>query len=588
MSILSRVTLTVVLSSVFAAGCSREPAPAAPQAGAPPAAPQTQSAAAPNTLPPPSVPLSSLPRIDPAAVLETTTRLSADKFQGRAPGTVGEELTVAYLQMRFQQLGLAPGNPDGTYIQKVPLVGITGSETKPLTLVKGAKTTTLRWKDDVVAWSRHVAPAASVADSDVIFVGYGVEAPEYNWNDFKDVDVKGKTIVVLVNDPAVPDPANASALDPKTFGGKAMTYYGRWTYKFEQGARRGAAAILIVHETEPAGYPFSVVQGNLNERFDLIAPDKNMSRASIEGWITLDAAKKLFALGGQDFDALKQQAITRGFKPVPLGVKASMAVANKLRTIDSRNVVARLEGSDPALKDEYVVYTSHWDHLGVGAPVDGDNIYNGALDNATGVATVLEIARALKSAQPQPKRSILFLMVTAEEKGLLGSEYYSLNPLYPLARTAAAINIDGINQWGRTRDISVIGLGNSDLDDYLRQAAQEQGRTITPDPEPEKGFYYRSDHFNFAKQGVPALDPDSGVEYIGKSAEWGRKKRDEYTEKDYHAPSDEVKPDWDLSGAAEDAQLLMAVGYRVANADRLPEWKPGNEFKAKRDAMLKK
>jgi Zn-dependent M28 family amino/carboxypeptidase len=583
MSILSRVTLAVVISSL-AAGCGREPEPAPPAS-----TPAAQSPAAQQgSLPPPAVPIASLPKIDPAAILETTKTMSSDKFQGRSPGTVGEEMTVRYLEMRFKQLGLAPGNPDGTYIQKVPVVGITGKEAKPLVFAKGSEKLPLTWKDDVVAWSKHVAPSASVADSDVVFVGYGVEAPEYNWNDFKDVDVKGKTIVVLVNDPPVPDPANASALDPKTFGGKAMTYYGRWTYKFEEGARKGAAAILIVHETGPAGYPFSVVQGNLNEKFDLVAPDKNMSKANIEGWITLDAAKKLFAMAGQDFDALRKQAITREFKPVPLGVKASMAVSNTLRTIDSRNVVAKLEGSDPALKDEYVIYSAHWDHLGVGAPVNGDTIYNGALDNATGVATVLEIAKALKQVQPQPKRSILFLMVTAEEKGLIGSEYYSLNPLYPLAKTAANINIDGINQWGRTKDISVIGLGASDLDDYLRQAAQEQGRTLTPDPEPEKGFYYRSDHFNFAKQGVPALDPDSGVEFIGKPAEWGKTKREEYTEKDYHAPSDQVKPDWDLSGAAEDAQLLMTVGYRVANADKLPEWKPGNEFKAKREAMLRK
>ena len=582
MSILPRVTLAVIIST-FAAGCSGEKAPAVQAAAQP-----SSSTSAGPTLPAPAVPLTSMPKIDAAAILNTTKAMSSDKFQGRAPGTVGEELSVGYLQMRFKELGLQPGNPDGTYIQKVPLVGITGSQTTPLTFTKGGQKLALTWKDDVVAWSKHVAPSAAVADSDVVFVGYGVEAPEYNWNDFKDVDVKGKTIVVLVNDPPVPDPANASALDAKTFGGKAMTYYGRWTYKFEEGARKGAAAVLIVHETGPAGYPFSVVQGNLNEKFDLIAPDKNMSKASIEGWITFDAAKRLFALAGQDFDALRKQAVTREFKPVPLGVKASMAVANTLRTIDSRNVVARLEGSDPSLKDDYVVYSAHWDHLGVGAPVNGDTIYNGALDNATGVATVLEIAKAFKQVQPQPKRSILFLMVTAEEKGLLGSEYYSLNPLYPLAKTAANINIDGINQWGRTKDISVIGLGASDLDDYLRQAAQEQGRTLTPDPEPEKGFYYRSDHFNFAKQGVPALDPDAGVDFIGKPADWGKKKRDEYTENDYHAPSDQVKPDWDLSGAVEDAQLLFAVGYRVANADKLPEWKPGNEFKAKRDAMVKK
>jgi Zn-dependent M28 family amino/carboxypeptidase len=574
-----RLIVLAVLAAALSGACG----------GSEPATPSTsQPAAGPGALPPPAVPLASLPRIDAAAILDTTAKMGSDKFQGRAPGSVGEDITVGYLEMRFKELGLQPGNPDGTFIQKVPLVGITGAEAKPLTITRAGETGTLKWKDEVVAWTKHVADSASIDKSDVIFAGYGVEAPEYGWDDFKGVDVKGKTIVVLVNDPAVPDPADPAKLDPKMFGGPAMTYYGRWTYKFEEGARKGAAAVLIVHETLPAGYPFSVVQGNLNEKFDLVAPDRNMRKANIEGWITLNAARKLFEMAGKDFDELKKQALTKAFKPVPLGLKASMGIRNKLRTINSRNVVAKLEGSDPVLKDEYVVYSAHWDHLGIGAPVDGDTIYNGALDNASGVATVLEIAKALKLAQPQPKRSFLFLMVTAEEKGLIGSEYYSLNPLYPLAKTAANINIDGVNQWGKTKDISVVGLGASDLDDYLRQAAQEQGRTITPDPEPEKGFYYRSDHFNFAKQGVPALDPDSGVEYIGKSAEWGKAKRDEYTAKDYHAPSDEVKPDWDLSGAAEDAQLLLAVGYRVANADKLPEWKPGNEFKAKRDAMLKR
>jgi len=532
--------------------------------------------------------IAALPKVDAAKMLDHIKALSADEMEGRAPGTAGEDKTVAYLEAQFKDIGLQPGNPDGTFIQKVPLVGIKGAQTRPLTFAKGGRTLALKWKDEVVAWSKHVAPAASIAASDVIFAGYGVEAPEYNWNDFKDVDVKGKTIVVLVNDPPVPDPANAEALDPKTFGGKAMTYYGRWTYKFEEGARKGAAAVLIVHETGPAGYGFNVVQGNLNEKFDLIAPDKNMSKASVEGWITTDAAKKLFALGGQDFDALKKQAISREFKPVPLGVTASMAIANTLRTIDSRNVVAKLEGADPALKDEYVVYSAHWDHLGVGDPVNGDKIYNGALDNASGVGMVLEIARALKQAKPAARRSFLFLIVTAEEKGLLGSEYYSVNPLYPLAKTAANINVDEINAWGRTKDISVIGLGASQLDDYLRAAAQEQGRTLTPDPEPEKGFYYRSDHFNFAKQGVPALDPNPGVTYVDKPADWIKARKDEWDEKHYHAPSDEVRSDWDLSGALDDAQLFIAVGYRVANADKLPEWSLGNEFKAKRDAMLRK
>ena len=553
-----------------------------------PAASQTPAASASGAAASPDVPVASLPSIDPNAILDHIKVLSSDKFAGRAPGTPGEELTVNYLVDQFKQLGLKPGNTDGTYIQKVPLVGITASQAKPLTFTKPGHAVGLKWADEVVAWTKHVADTAAIDKSDVVFCGYGVEAPEFNWNDFKDVDVKGKTIVVLVGDPPVPDPSDPSKLDARTFGGDAMTYYGRWTYKFEEGARKGAAAVLIVHETGPAGYPFSVVQGNLNEKFDIVTPDKNMGRSNIEGWITLDAAKKLLALGGQDFDALKKQAVSRGFKPVPLGVKASMAITNKLRTVDSRNVVAKVEGSDPAVKDEYVVYTAHWDHLGVGAPVNGDRIYNGAVDNASGVGAVLEIARAFTKVQPQPRRSVLFLMVTAEEQGLLGSQYYSVTPIYALAKTAAVINVDTVNQWGQTKDLTVIGLGASDLDDYARQAAKEQGRTLRPDPEPEKGFYYRSDHFNFAKQGVPALDPDAGVEFVGKPADYGRQKRDEYTAHDYHAPSDEIKPDWDLAGAAEDSKLLLAVGYRVANADKFPEWKPGNEFKAKRDAMMGK
>jgi Zn-dependent M28 family amino/carboxypeptidase len=560
-----------LLIAAFATACSDDSA--------------TQQSSSSSAVPAPSVPAAT---IEASAILERIKVLSSDEYEGRAPGTKGEDLTVQYLEEQFKKLGLQPGNSDGTYIQKVPLVGITATNTQPLTISKGSQKQTFKWSDEVVAWTKHVAPGASIENSDVIFAGYGVVAPEFNWDDFKDVDVKGKTIMVLVNDPQIPDPADSTTLDPKTFNGKAMTYYGRWTYKFEEGARKGAAGILVVHETEPAGYPFSVVQGNLREKFDLVTPDKNMGRAAVEGWITLDAAKRILRMGGQDFDALKKQALTREFRPVPLNLKASIAISNKMRTLDSRNVVAKLEGADPSLKDEYVVYTAHWDHLGVGAPVNGDKIYNGALDNASGVSELLEIARAFTQAQPQPKRSILFLMVTAEEQGLLGSQHYSVAPIYPLSKTLANINIDGINQWGRTKDITVIGMGASDLDDYLREAAAQQGRTLRSDPEPEKGFYYRSDHFNFAKQGVPALYTDVGVEFIGKSPEYARQKRDEYTEKDYHAPSDEVKPDWDLAGAVEDAQLLYAVGYRVANADKFPEWKPGNEFRAKRQEMLKK
>jgi Zn-dependent M28 family amino/carboxypeptidase len=534
------------------------------------------------------VPEKALASIDQNQLLEHIKVLADDEYEGRAPGSKGEDLTVNYLVEQSKKLGLQPGNPDGTYVQKVPLVGITGAEAQPLTVTKGAQKKTYTWSDEVVAWTRRVAETASITSSDMIFVGYGVEAPEYNWNDFKDVDIKGKTIVVLVNDPQVPDPANSSALDPNIFNGKAMTYYGRWTYKYEKGAELGAAAVLVVHETGPAGYPFPVVQGFLGERFSLVADDKNMGKAAVEGWLSVEAARDLFAMAGQDFDGLKKQAISRDFKPVPLGLKASMTLRNTMRTIDSQNVVAKFEGGDPGIKDEYVVYSSHWDHLGVGAPVDGDNIYNGALDNASGVAAMLEIAQAFTQAQTRPKRSILFLFVTAEEQGLLGSEHYAANPLYPLEKTVANINLDGVNQWGRTSDVTVVGMGASDLDDYLRDAATAQGRTLNPDPESEKGFYYRSDHFNFAKVGVPALYTDTGVKFVGKDEAYSKTKRDEYTATDYHKPSDEIKSDWDLSGAVEDARLLFLVGYNVANAEKMPEWKPGNEFKAVRDAMMKK
>jgi len=550
--------------------------------------PQPAATRAESVMPPAQqVPIGQLPQIDSDAVLAHTKALASDQFEGRAPGTKGETLSVNYIADQFKKMGLQPGNTDGSYVQKVPLVGIT-ADPATLTLKKGGQEQQLKWRDDVVAWTKHVAPSAAIDNSELVFVGYGIVAPEYNWDDYKGLDVKGKTLVMLINDPPVPDPSNPNELDPKTFGGKAMTYYGRWTYKYEIGAQKGAAAVLIVHETGPAGYPFAVVQGNLGEKFDLVTPNKNMDRANIEGWISLDQAKNILAMGGQNFDALKAQAATRDFKPVPLGITASMTLHNKLRTIDSQNVVAKIVGSDPKLKDEYVVYTAHWDHFGIGAPVNGDRIYNGAKDNAVGVSGILEIARAFTKLPSPPKRSILFVSVTAEEQGLLGSQYYASTPIYPLAKTLANINIDGVNVHGRTKDLTLVGFGASDLDDFAQAAVGEQGRVIRPDPEPEKGFYYRSDHFNFAKQGVPALDPDEGIDYIGKPADYGKKVRDDYTEHDYHKPSDEVKPDWDLSGAREDLQALFAVGYRVAQADKYPEWKPGNEFKAKREAMLKK
>jgi Zn-dependent M28 family amino/carboxypeptidase len=533
------------------------------------------------------LPLAQLPAIDGDWMLAHTRTLSSDAFEGRAPGTAGEDRTVEYLVEQFKALGLQPGHTDGSYIQNVRLIGITPSEAMPLTVTKGSERRTFTWRDEVVAWSKHAADRVSIEASEIVFVGYGVEAPEYGWDDFKGVDVKGKTIVVLVNDPQVPDAADPSRLDDAMFNGKAMTYYGRWTYKYEEAARRGAAGVFIVHETGPAGYPFSVVQGNIRERLDLVAEDGNKGRASIEGWLSLDAARALLAMGGQDLDALRQQALTREFTPVPLGLTASMGISSSMRTMESRNVLARLEGSDPAGRDEHVIYTAHWDHFGIGEPVNGDSIYSGALDNASGTAMVLEIARAFTQVQPRPERSILFLLVTAEEQGLLGSEYYAVHPVYPLEKTLAVINIDTINPWGRTTDITVVGLGASELDDYLREAAAEQGRTLRPEPKPENGYYYRSDHFNFAKQGVPALYTHAGVESVGKDAGFHARKSGEYTQQDYHRPSDVVKPDWDMAGTVDDAMLLLAVGYRVARAEEFPEWAPGNEFRARREQMLK-
>ena len=519
-------------------------------------------------------------------ILQHTKVISADEYEGRGPGTKGEELTVKYLTEQFQRIGLKPGNPDGTFVQKVPLVGFTGAATASFTV--GSKQIDLKFPQDYVAVSRRFVPESKVENSDMVFVGYGVVAPEYGWDDYKGLDVRGKTIVMLINDPQVPDSADAQKLDDKMFKGKAMTYYGRWTYKYEIAAQKGAAAAIIIHETGPAGYRYEVVSGSWSrENFDIQTPDKNMGRPAVESWITTDRAKELFTASGQDFAALKKAALSKDFKPVVLNAKANMTIKNTLREINSMNVIGKLEGSDAALKNEYVVYTAHWDHLGRDPKLNGDQIYNGALDNASGTAALIDIAEAFTKLATPPKRSILFLAVTAEEKGLLGAKYYAENPLYPLNKTLANINMDGVNQWGRTTDITMVGDDNSSLIDLLREAATSQKRTVNPDPESEKGFYYRSDHFEFAKQGVPALYTDSGVKYEGKDPKFSEQKREEYTSKDYHKVSDEVKPDWDLTGAVDDAQLLTMIGYRVAQGEKFPEWKAGSEFKAKRDEMMR-
>ena len=523
-----------------------------------------------------------------ASILARTKILASDEFEGRSPGSPGEEKTVAYLANEFKKLGLQPGNPDGTFVQNVPLVGITSTPT--LTFAVGGRTIPLENINDFVGPTSRLQPHLAVQDSEVVFVGYGVVAPEFGWDDFKGVDVRGKTVVMLINDPPVTDPKTGK-LDPKFFGGVAMTYYGRWTYKYEIAAAKGAAACLIVHETGPASYPFGVVVNSRSrENFEIRAADGNAGRVAMEGWLTLDAAKKLCGASGRDFDALKKSAATREFHPVALGAKASFTIDSALRPVDSRNVVALLPGGDPKLRDEYVIYTAHWDHLGRDERLKGDQIYNGAADNAAGVAVLLELAaefQALPLAE-RPKRGVLFLSVTAEEKGLIGSRYYAQNPLYPLVKTVANINMDGANQFGPTSDMETVGFGASTLDDLGIAVAKAQGREMKPESHPERGSYYRSDHFEFAKVGVPAFYAKSGKLFIGQPADYGEKLVQDYIEHRYHQVSDEVQPDWTFEGAAQDTEFLRQVGLRVANSASWPEWKPGNEFKARREAMLKK
>jgi Zn-dependent M28 family amino/carboxypeptidase len=532
---------------------------------------------------------SAVESIKPGQILDHIKVLASDEFEGRAPGTPGEDKTIAYLTGQFQKMGLKPGNHDGTFVQSVPLVGFQAKRVEGA-FQAGSQTIGLSFPNDFVGVSRRNADEVKVEKSEVVFVGYGVVAPEYGWDDYKGLDVRGKTLIMLVNDPPVPDPKDPSSLDPAVFKGRAMTYYGRWTYKYEIASEKGAAAAILVHETGPAGYPFEVVKGSWSrENFDIAQPQTGQppARVAVEGWITLDKAKELFAACGRDLEALKKAAVLRDFRPDLLGATARFAITNVQRQVNSRNIVARLEGADSTLKNETIIYTAHWDHLGRDPALQGDQIYNGAADNASGVAAVLEIARAFTQVKPAPKRSILFLCVTAEEQGLLGAKYYATHPLYPLERTLANINLDVINLWGPTKDLISIGMGNSTLDDILVEIAGTRGRTVVPDADPEKGYYFRSDHFEFAKQGVPALDPKGGREYVGKSADFGKQKQAEYTAKDYHKPSDQVKPDWDLTGAAADLGILLELGYRVAQGDRYPEWKPGSEFKARREAMLK-
>jgi len=512
--------------------------------------------------------------------------LASDEFEGRAPGSKGEELSIKYIADQFKTIGLMPGNPDGTYFQEVPLAGIKSSPTA--SFVAGEQATTLNYPDDYVASSARLQEQIKVDNSDIVFVGYGIVAPEYGWNDYKDVDVRGKTLLMLINDPPIPDAKDPAKLDDKMFGGQAMTYYGRWSYKYEIAAKKGAAAAVIIHETGPAAYPYSVVRTSWSkENFELDAPDKNADAVSVRSWITLDVGKKLLADCGQDFEALKKSAINKDFRPVALKAKANFEIKQQVCTFKSHNVIAKLEGSDPRWKDEYVIFSAHWDHLGKHPELSGDQIFNGAVDNASGVAAVISLGLAFTKVNPSPKRSLLFMATTAEEAGLLGAKYYVLHPLYPLKRTLADINIDSMNVWGKTRDVEDTSFGMSTLDDALAKRAQAQGRTAIPNPRSEKGSIYRADNFEFAKVGVPALYIGKNEHLLSRPAD-APLRADEFDLHDYHQVSDEVKPDWDLSGAVQDVQLLFQVGYEVANDNKYPEWRPGNEFKPQRDAMMKK
>jgi Zn-dependent M28 family amino/carboxypeptidase len=526
-----------------------------------------------------------LDAITPDGLLGHIKTLASDEFEGRAPGSKGEELSIKYISNQFKTIGLEPGNPDRTYFQEVPLAGIKSAPTA--SFIVGDQTAKLNYPDDYVASSARLKEQIKVDNSSIVFVGYGIVAPEYGWDDYKDVDVHGKTLLMLINDPPIPDAKDPGKLEEKMFGGRAMTYYGRWMYKYEIAAKKGAAAAIIIHETGPAAYPYSVVRTSWSkENFELDAPDRNSGAVSVRSWITLDVAKKLLSDTGQDFDALKNSAINKEFRPVELKAKVSFEIKQQVRSFKSHNVIAKLDGSDPKLKGEYVIFSAHWDHLGKHPELSGDQIFNGAVDNASGVAAVISLGRAFTKLNPTPKRTLIFLATTAEEAGLLGAKYYALHPLYPLEKTLADINIDSMNVWGKTRDIEDTSFGMSTLDDALALRAQTQGRVAIANPRPEKGSIYRADNFEFAKVGVPAL-------YIGKNEHLVARapdaplRGDEFDLHDYHQVSDEVKSDWDLSGAVQDVQLLFEVGYEVANGSKYPQWKPGNEFKSKRDAMLK-
>ncbi|HEY0503801.1 MAG TPA: M28 family metallopeptidase [Lysobacter sp.] len=528
--------------------------------------------------------------INAADFAEHVKVLASDEFEGRAPGSPGEEKTVQYLEAQFKRMGLKPGNGD-SYFQTVPMVETTADESTELRLdVKGTPRT-LKFGTDMVVGTRTGRSEVKVDGSDLVFVGYGVNAPEQDWNDYAGVDVKGKTVVMFVNDPGF------HAQDPKLFEGKRMTYYGRWTYKFEEAARQGAAAAIIIHDTEGASYGWDVVKNSWSgAQFDLPAKDDPEPRLPVQGWITAQAARSLLADLGHNLDDLYKAANQPGFKAIPLPAKLSVDLKSTTREKSSRNVVALLPGAKRP--DEAIVYMAHWDHLGnhaheadehgpasAGEP-HADTIYNGAIDNATGVAGILEIAEAFSKQTPLPDRSLLFLAVTLEESGLLGSKYYVAHPSIPLDKTVAVINLDAMPVLGKARDMTVVGFGSSELEDLLKTVADDQQRVLHAEATPEDGFYFRSDHFNFAKAGVPALYAKGGQDLIEGGIDAGRKAESDYRDNRYHKPADQFDPAWKMEGVVQDLDALYGVGRTLAGNEQWPNWYEGNAFRSAHDKLM--
>ena len=506
---------------------------------------------------------------------EVTKELSSDAYEGRAPTTPAEDKTIAYIVQRFERAGLKPGNK-GKWTQDVPLVELTAGNVQPLVFTGGKTPVSLDYRKDMVIATYRVVPKVAIKDSDVVFVGYGINAPERGWNDYAGLDVKGKTVVILVNDP------DYRAPDTKgLFEGRAMTYYGRWTYKFEEAARQGATAAIIGHDSFPASYPWGVVQSSwTGPQLEQDTPGDHMDQSQAIGWMQLDKAKALFAAAGKDFDALAAAATKQGFKAVPLGVKASVSWDNSIRRQASKNVVGILPGAGKP--GDVVLYSAHWDHLGRCDAVKGDDICNGAVDNASGIGGLVALAEAHAKAGPA-RRSIVFLAVTAEESGLLGSKFYAENPVYPLASTVGGVNMDSLNVIGKTRDFVLVGAGKSELEDLVKPIVAAEGRVIVPEERPEAGGYYRSDHFSFAKLGVPMLYGESGDDLVNGGKEAGEKAAKDYTQNRYHKPQDEYDPNWDWSGAVSDLNVYYGLGRQLADGSAWPNWYPTAEFRAIRD-----